>query len=136
MKYFMVALLVLLTLGCSAKHDFSEIEPASQKQLELINRGLDQGLVIKRSCAVRSWNYKGAYYVAALIHGPQKVDVGIWWISGDKEKPGIILAVDGFSIAYSTYPKASKTRVGARTTDSEARLLKAYLKEEKRAPID
>lgn len=131
MKYLKLGVLVLLALGCLTKHDFSEIESASQKQLELITRGLDQGLTIERSCAVRSWNYKGAYYVAALIQGPQKVDVGIWWISGDKEKPGMIQAVDGFAIVYSSFPKASKTRVGARTTDSEAKLLKAYLEEGK-----
>lgn len=129
MRYFMVGALVLLALGCSAKHDFSKIEPASQKQLELINRGLDQRYEIEDGCAVRSWNYKDAYYVAALIHRREKAEVGIWWISGDRETPGIILAVNGFAIVYSSYPKASKTRVGARITDDEAKILKAYLKE-------
>ena len=131
MKYFMFGALVLFALGCSAKHDFSEIEPASQQQLELINKGLDRSYKIERGCAVKSGNYKDAYYVAGFIDGRDEADVGIWWISGEKENPGIILAVDGFAIVYSSYPKASKTRVGAQITDDEAKLLKAYFKEEK-----
>lgn len=130
MKRFMVGVLVLLSLGCSAGHDFFKIETAGQKQLELIKKGLDPELTIVRSCAVKSSNYKSAYYVSALVHGPQKADVGVWWISGAKERPGLILAVDGFASVYSSYPKASNTRVRARTTDDEVGLLKAYLKEE------
>ena len=135
MKRFMVGVLVFFALGCVAKHDTSKIEPASEKQLALIAKGLDPKLTIVKSCAVRSKNYKRAYYVSALIHGPRIADVGVWWISGDKEKPGLVLAVDGFAIVYSSYPKASNTRVGARTTDDEVKLLKGYLKVESEAEI-
>ena len=130
MKRFMVAMLVLLAIGCAAKNDFSKIESASQKQLKLIEKGLDPELSIVRSFAVKSSNHRKAYYVSALVQGPRTADVGVWWISGDKEKPGLILAVDGFAIVYSSYPKASKTRVGARTTDEEVKLLKAHIKSE------
>ncbi len=135
MKRFMVGVLIFLALGCMTKHDPAKIEPASEKQLALIAKGLDPKLTIVKSCAVRSKNYKRAYYVSALIHGPRIADVGVWWISGDKEKPGLVLAVDGFAIVYSSYPKASNTRVGARTTDDEVTLLKGYLKVESEAEI-
>ena len=127
----MVGLIFLLALGCVGRHDFTKVEPASQKQLELIEKGLDPKLTIVKSCAVKSNNYKKAYYVSALVHGQRQADVGVWWISGDKEKPGLILAVDGFAIVYSSYPKASQTRVKARTTDYEVKLLKAYLREKR-----
>ena len=130
MKHFMVFMLVLWFLGCSTGHDFSKIEPAGQKQIELIVKGLDPELTIIKSCAVKSGNHKNSYYVSALVHGPQKTDVGVWWISGAREKPGLILAVDGFAFVYSSYPRARKTWVGARATDDEVKLLKAYLKQQ------
>ena len=130
MKRLMAGVMVLISLGCLGGHDFSKVEPASQKQIDLIKKGLDPKLTILKSCAVKSTNYKSAYYVSALVHGPLREDVGVWWISGAKEQPGLILAVDGFAFVYSSYPKASKTRVRARTTDDEVKLLKAYLKEE------
>lgn len=127
MKRFMVFMLVLLALGCSTGHDFSKIEPAGQKQIELIGKGLDHELTIVKGCAVKSSSHKDSYYVSALVNGPQKADVGVWWISGAREKPGLILAVDGFAFVYSSYPRARKTWVGARATDDEVKLLKAYL---------
>ena len=130
MKHLVGVLLLLSFLGCSVGHDFSRVEPAGQKQIRLIEKGLDPKLTILRSYAVRSSNYKNSYYVSALVQGPQTADIGVWWISGAREKPGLILAVDGFAFVYSSYPKASKTRVGARTTDDEVKLLKAYLREQ------
>ena len=129
MRRFIIGVLVLLALSCAGKRDFSQIEPASKKQLELIEKGLDPKLTVVKSYALKSENYKKAYYVSALVLGQRLANVGVWWISGDKDKPGLILAVDGFAIAYSSYPKASKTRIGARTTDHEVKLLRAYLKE-------
>ena len=130
MRHLVVVVLVMIFLGCSAGYDFSEIEPAGQKQIQLIEKGLDPKLTILKSYAVKSSSYKNSYYVSALVQGPQAADVGVWWISGAREKPGLILAVDGFAFVYSSYPKASKTRVGARTTDDEVQLLKAYLREQ------
>ena len=127
MKSFMFSILILLALGCSTGHDFSKIEPAGQKQIALIGKGLDPQLTVVKGCAVKSSSHKDSYYVSALVHGPQKADVGVWWISGAREEPGLILAVDGFAFAYSSYPRARKTWVGARATDGEAKLLKAYL---------
>ena len=130
MKRSLVFILALLALGCSTGHDFSRIEPAGQKQIELIGRGLDPQLTVVKGCAVKSTSHKDSYYVSALVHGPEKVDVGVWWISGAREEPGLILAVDGFAFAYSSYPRARKTWVKARATDDEAKLLKAYLSQE------
>ena len=130
MKRLVVAVLVMLFLGCSAGHDFSKIEPAGQKQIKLIEKGLDPKLTILKSYAVKSSSYKNSYYVSALVQGPQTADIGVWWISGAREEPGLILAVDGFAFAYSSYPRARKTWVGARATDDEAKLLKAYLSQE------
>ena len=130
MKHIMAVVLILLALGCSTGHDFSMIEPASQKQIELIGKGLDPELTIVKGCAVKSSSHKDSYYVSALVNGPQKADVGVWWISGAREEPGLILAVDGFAFAYSSYPRARKTWVGARATDKEVKLLKTYLRQE------
>lgn len=130
MKRYLFLVLVLLYLGCSTGHDFSKIEPAGQKQIELIGKGLDPELTVVKGCAVKSSNHKDSYYVSALVHGPQKADVGVWWISGAREEPGLILAVDGFAFAYSSYPRARKTWVRARATDDEVKLLKAYLSQE------
>ena len=129
MKRFLVFIMALLALGCSTGHDFSKIEPAGQKQIELIGKGLDPELTVVKGCAVKSSSHKDSYYVSALVYGPQKADVGVWWISGDREEPGLILAVDGFASVYSSYPRARKTRVRARATDDEVKLLKAYLKQ-------
>ena len=130
MKRLVVFMLVLLFFGCSTGYDFSKIEPAGQKQIELIGKGLDPELTIVKSCAVKSGNHKDSYYVSVLVHGPQKEEVGVWWISGAREEPGLILAVDGFAFVYSSYPRARKTWVGARATDDEVKLLKAYLRQE------
>lgn len=130
MKHLMVGVLALLAFGCAQKLDFSKVVPASSKQLALIKRGLDPGLTIRKGYAVKSRNYKNAYYVSALVDGQRTADVGVWWISGNKERPGMILSVDGFAFVYSSYPKAKRTRVGAGGNDSEVKLLKAYMERE------
>lgn len=93
----------------------SRCVPASAQQLERVQAGvtgLDARNEVREAWAVESKDFANVWMVAALIYGPgaeNGVGPGVWAVSGDPDKTGLTLAVDGFAKEFSDYPDASKT---------------------------
>jgi len=98
------------------------IEPASFQQLDLIKEVQIPGNYIKmKGCAIKSRNHKRAYYVSTKIYGPGIEDgvTGVWFITGDKDTPGIIQNVDGVSRQFTPdLPYGADTSSGASMFDT------------------
>ena len=134
MRAFAISVLVLLMLSCSETTttqviDFSQVESASSKQIWMIKEGLDKGLTVVNTAAIKSSTHKRAYYVGAVFTGSGIEDgvAGVWLITGDKDNPGIIQSVDGGAHNFSPYPLSKNTPAGARSTDKECKTLRKYL---------
>lgn len=109
--------------------EYLPTEAASPEQIRHIQGALGEEYPISKGLAVRSRRYPGWYYVGASFYakgvGQQ---VGVWIISGPKDKPGSMFSVDGFASEFSGMGEASRTKLGASSLDEEARALKAALK--------
>jgi hypothetical protein len=86
----------------------SRCVPASNLQLEAIRlgiKGISEQNDIKTGWAVKSSDYKNAWFVAAKIYGPgmeNGTGPGLWIISGDPENPSSgAFSVDGFAKEFS-----------------------------------
>lgn len=99
----------------------SRCVPASERQIEVIREGIkdvDKNNDIKSAWAVKSEDFEDVWMVAAKIYGTgmeEGTGPGVWAISGDPDKPGMTLSVDGFAKEFSSWPDGSKTsaKVGA-----------------------
>jgi len=109
-----------------------KIEQASQSQIDGLRVIVNPDVKILQTAAAVSAHHKRACYVGANISipvpGKSKVHSAVWLYSGTKEKPGGILAVDGFAKEFSRATPADKTNPPtAYSTDDECRALKRYL---------
>ena len=75
-----------------------KIEFPSDQQIKILKVLLNKDVTIKQSAAVKSQHHKKAYYVGLkfTIEGIREPQIGIWIVSGSKDRPGFVLAVDGF----------------------------------------
>jgi hypothetical protein len=107
------------------------IEAASDQQVSLIGVLLNNDVVIIKSAAIRSSNHKRAYYVGLnfRVSGVDKTLTGVWIVSGDKNQPNGVLAVDGFAKNFSRATAADKTNPPtAYVYDEECKRLQSHLK--------
>jgi len=111
--------------------DLNEVESASNEQILLIKTLLNPDVIVKKSAAIRSSIHKRSYYVGLnfKVSGIEEMLMGIWIVSGDKYKPMLVLAVDGFAKNFSHATAADKTNPPtAYVFDNECRLLEKYLR--------
>ena len=108
-----------------------KIEFPSDQQIKILKVLLNKDVTIKQSAAVKSQHHKKAYYVGLkfTIEGIREPQIGIWIVSGSKDRPGFVLAVDGFGKEFSRATHADKTNPPqAYSTDPECKILKKHLR--------
>jgi hypothetical protein len=107
----------------------SGIEEASTEQINMVKAVLGEKYPVSKIAAIRSGNHANAYYVGAVFSAVGIGNTtGVWIMSGSKNSPGMVNAVDGTASNFSGLPKASKTMMKAYSTDSEVKALWQYLK--------
>jgi len=125
-------LIVILLFPCIIfAGDLNRVESASNEQISAVKMLLNTDVVIKKSAVVKSSLHKRAYYVGLnfKVSGIEEMLMGIWIVSGDKYKPMLVLAVDGFAKNFSHATAADKTNPPtAYVFDNECRLLEKYLR--------
>lgn len=132
----MVIFIVMLT-SCSSDKDeprqssasvqTSRCESASAVQLEYINAGV-KGVApynsVRSGSAVKSEDYVNAYFVAAKVYGPgieNGIGPGVWFITGDKDSPGLVFSVDSYAKEFSDFGHADRTDAEATMGSDGAR---------------
>jgi len=118
---------LFLTSFCFA----GSIESASNQQVELIGVLLNKDVTVVKSAAIKSSNHKHAYYVGLNFKasGVKNTLTGVWIVSGEKDQPKGVLAVDGFAQNFSRATAADKTNPPtAYGYDDECKRLQSYLK--------
>ncbi len=102
-------------------------EVASARQLEWINagvQGLDSRNAVHSGIAVKSEDFVNAWFVAAIVYGPGIEDgagPGVWYVTGDKDAPGLIFSVNTYAKEFSDFGHADRTQAGASMGDDGAR---------------
>ncbi len=103
-----------------------QIERASMAQLNLISAVQISGnTIIMEGFSIKSSNHPNAYYVSTKIYGPgiEKGVAAVWFISGDKNSPGLIQNVDGAARNFTPdlpYGYDTKSRASIRDRDAKA----------------
>lgn len=101
-------------------------ERASSAQIEYIRAGVEgvqASNFIKTAFAVKSQDFQNAYFVAAMVYGPgieDGVGPGVWFITGDKNSPGLISSVNGTASSFTDFPDAGQTVAAATMADDGA----------------
>ena len=97
----------------------SRCNPASEAQAAAIRAAVQDtqaGNDVDQLYQVKSKDFERVYMLAGQITG-EGIDpgdaVGVWAVSGEPDKPGMILSVEGFAHQFSGFPLGS-------TTDAEA----------------
>lgn len=88
-------------------------------------------MTIVKSAAIKSSNHRRAYYVGLNFKatGVDSTLTGVWIVSGEKNQPKGVLAVDGFAQNFSRATGANKTNPPtAYGYDEECKRLQSYLK--------
>jgi len=134
MKQFlkMAASCLIILFVISTFSYAGSIEIASEQQVSLIGVLLNKDVVVIKSAAIKSSNHKRAYYVGLnfRVSGVDKRLTGVWIVSGDKEQPKGVLAVDGFAKKFSRATPADKTNPPtAYVYDEECKRLQSHLKQ-------
>jgi len=135
-KLFLVGLFLVLAIflsGCGGKKevDYTRVEPASEKQIEYISRGIkkETNAEIGKVYVVKSNDYENVYFCATRLSGPGISNdcIGVWSISGDKNNPGMIFSVNGIAKEFSDYPDGSKTQANITMSGDGADLAEKYI---------
>jgi len=116
--------LFLFTIMACKNYDYSQVKPASEKQIWIINEGLEDGLKVVKSCALKSSAHKRAYFVAAKFSSSDASfnAVGVWLITGTKKEPGLIKSVNGIAEEFTPY-----LRDQSAFYDKECKIVESYL---------
>lgn len=108
------------------------IEPASQKQADIITKEIKDPVTVTKSAAIKSSRHRDAYYVGLKFaaHELEMTGTGIWLIRGSASNPQTVFSVNATASVFSRFPKAGRMKKPARMSDHEAKLILDYLKAE------
>ena len=105
------------------------ISKASTAQINNIKVLLNRDVTVLDSGELKSSSHQNAHYVGLLLNisGIERHYGGVWLVSGDKNKPGMVLAVDGVAQQFSRATPADKTNPPtAYMSDVECKRLMRY----------
>jgi len=126
-----ILLLMVLLIPVAVYAAQINVESASQEQVALIGVLLNPDVVVTKSAAIKSTNHKRAHYVGLnfTVSGIPDTQTGVWLVSGEKNEPKGVLAVDGFAQQFSRATAADKTNPPtASSVDNECKKLKKHLR--------
>jgi hypothetical protein len=112
MKYLAVIISFIALITPISFADSFGVETATEKQVKLIGVLLNPDVVVLGSAAIRSASHQRAYYVGLNFRVPDVDETltGVWIVSGDRDEPGGVLAVDGYAKNFSRATAADKTK--------------------------
>lgn len=130
MKYLAVIFIFFILITSISFADPLGIGAATEKQVSLIGVLLNPDVVVLKSAAIRSSSHQRAYYVGLNFRVPDVDETltGVWIVSGERDQPGGVLAVDGYAKHFSRATAADKTNPPtAFGYDDECKQLKKHL---------
>ena len=106
------------------------IEPASQKQTDIITKAIKDPITVTKTAAIKSSRHRNAYYVGIkfVAHELEMTGTGIWLVNGSASNPQAVFSVNATAIVFSRFPKSGRMKRPARMSDYEAKLILNYLK--------
>jgi hypothetical protein len=117
---FSIAVLTIasaLTIPITAAHAITDAHAAPKCKsatpplVAAISAGLDDGLTLRNVVAVRSRDFKKAYFVAGEVEGPGlegSGDVGVW-VTNSPSGNGLIYSVDAVAEEFSDWGPGGQT---------------------------
>jgi len=127
--YAFLFLPLCMCSSSSTSQDYSRVIPATEKQINHIKEGLEEGFSISNEYAIKSNDFKKVNFVACNLNGPGVSDaVAVWAITGDPDEPGMIVCADHTAKEFSVYPLGSKTKAEISMADEGARIVEEYLR--------
>lgn len=131
-----IIVLIFIMVGKSneKKPDYFEtnkhrVIAASTFQVKVINEGLKERMRLGSMFAVKSNQYNGVYFVAAeLTGGGIDREVGVWAISGNKDKDvsRLVFSANDAATKCSVFPYGGKTKFKISMASDGANLVFQY----------
>ena len=127
-KLFLITAILLTSFSISFAG--ASIENASNEQINLIKIVLPEDINIEDSIIVKSSNHRNAYYIGVKLRGKgySSSVIGLWLISGNKNKPSLLYSINDTAFIYSRMRMASETKAAAYLTDKESKIILKKLK--------
>ena len=90
---------------------------------------MKKGFSTSHIFSIKSKDFKNAYFVGAKLKGSglSGNEIGIWTITGDLNKPGMIMSVNSWAIQTSVVPDAGRSKAKITMSDDGAEILKRYI---------
>ena len=112
------------------KYPIEALSPQQLERVKLVLLDVTPEAKILKTAAVKSQTHQRAYYVGAKFTAPgiNEPLTGVWFMTGAKEKPGLVHSVNDLAYEFSKMGMANTTLSKASIADDEYKILEKYLR--------